>query len=60
MDGLHTDDLANFVNALPDSTLADLSRHGVTYSNAYTSWPSDAFPGVLALVTGGSPVSTGL
>ena len=60
VDGLHAVDLANFVNAHPNSTLADLSRHGVTYSNASTPRPSDSFPGVLALVTGGSPVSTGL
>ena|SRR5438309_11664130 len=37
-----------------------ISRHGVTYSNASSPKPSDSFPGVLALVTGGSPVSTGI
>jgi hypothetical protein len=40
--------------------LAELSRHGVTYTNNTTSSPSDSFPGLASLVTGGSPVTTGL
>src|SRR5256885_10381471 len=35
-------------------------RHGITYSNARTPALSDSFPGLLALVTGGSPISHGL
>jgi Type I phosphodiesterase / nucleotide pyrophosphatase len=60
VDGLHALDLANYVASHPDSNLAQLSRHGVTYTNATTSSPSDSFPGLAALVTGGSPVTTGL
>ena len=60
VDGLHALDLSNFVASHPDSTLADLSRHGVTYTNNQTSSPSDSFPGLASLVTGGSPVTTGL
>ena len=60
VDGLHALDLTNYVSAHPDSTLADLSRHGVTYTNNSTSSPSDSFPGLAALVTGGSPVTSGL
>ena len=60
VDGLHALDLSNFVATHPDSTLAELSRHGVTYSNNSTSSPSDSFPGLASLVTGGSPVTTGL
>jgi hypothetical protein len=60
VDGLHALDLANFVAAHPDSNLAELSRHGVTYTNNVTSSPSDSFPGLASLVTGGSPVTTGL
>jgi len=60
VDGLHALDLSNFVATHPDSTLADLSRHGVTYTNNVTSSPSDSFPGLASLVTGGSPVTTGL
>jgi Type I phosphodiesterase / nucleotide pyrophosphatase len=60
VDGLHALDLSNFVATHADSTLAELGRHGVTYSNNSTSSPSDSFPGLAALVTGGSPVTTGL
>jgi hypothetical protein len=60
VDGLHALDLSNFVATHADSTLAELSRHGVTYTNNSTSSPSDSFPGLAALVTGGSPVTTGL
>ena len=60
VDGMHALDLANYVSTHPDSTLAALSRHGVTYTNNSTSSPSDSFPGLAALVTGGSPVTTGL
>jgi hypothetical protein len=60
VDGLHALDLANYVGSHPDSNLAALSRHGVTYTNNVTSSPSDSFPGLASLVTGGSPVTTGL
>jgi type I phosphodiesterase/nucleotide pyrophosphatase len=60
VDGLHALDVARYVDAHPGSALAELSRHGVTFSNARTPANSDSFPGLLALVTGGSPVSTGL
>src|SRR5712692_7107008 len=60
VDGLHALDVANYVAAHPDSALAELSEHAVTYSNARTPANSDSFPGLLALVTGGSPNSHGL
>lgn len=60
VDGLHALDLTNYVASHPQSTLAALSGHGVTYTNASASTPSDSFPGLAALVTGGSPVTTGL
>jgi hypothetical protein len=60
VDGLHALDLANYVNAHQNSTLAKLSRSGITYTNASTSTPSDSFPGLAALVTGGSPITAGL
>ena len=60
VDGLHALDVANYVAAHPNSALAELSRHGVTYSNARTPANSDSFPGLLALVTGGSPVTSGV
>jgi hypothetical protein len=60
VDGLHALDLANYVNSHQDSTLAALSRNGITYTNASTSSPSDSFPGLATLVTGGSPITAGL
>ncbi len=59
VDGLHALDLANYVASHPNSTLANLSGHGITYTNASTSQPSDSFPGLTALVTGGSPITAG-
>jgi hypothetical protein len=60
VDGLHALDLSNYVASHPDSNLAGLGRNGVTYTNNATSSPSDSFPGLASLVTGGSPVTTGL
>jgi len=59
VDGLHALDLSNYVTTHGDSTLAALSKTGFTYTNASTSSPSDSFPGLAALVTGGSPTTTG-
>ncbi len=59
VDGLHALDLSNYVNSHPNSTLAALSQHGITYTNNQTSSPSDSFPGLAALLTGGSPTTTG-
>ena len=60
IDGFHALDLANCVAAGTCPYLARLAGTGITYSNASSSKPSDSFPGTLALVTGGSPVSTGV
>lgn len=60
VDGLHALDVANYVHNNPASALAELSSHGITYTNARTPANSDSFPGLLALVTGGSPISHGL
>jgi hypothetical protein len=60
VDGLHALDVANYVGVHPNSALAELAGHGITYSNARTPANSDSFPGLLALITGGSPISHGL
>jgi predicted AlkP superfamily pyrophosphatase or phosphodiesterase len=57
VDGLHALDVSRYVDGHPNSTLTQLSKHGITYSNARTPANSDSFPGLLALVTGGSPVT---
>jgi hypothetical protein len=60
VDGLHALDVANYVSKNPHSALAELSRHGITYTGAHTPANSDSFPGLLAQLTGGSPISHGL
>lgn len=60
VDGLHASDLARFVAAHPDSTLARLAAQGIDYTNAHAVVPADSFPGLLALVTGGTPAATGV
>jgi hypothetical protein len=57
---MHGVDLQRFVEKNPTSTLAKLSRMGVTYANAHAPVPTDSFPGLLALTTGGHPKSTGV
>ena len=60
VDGLHETDLANYLKANPTSAMATLAAHGTHFSAASSAKPSDSFPGLLALVTGGSPKSTGV
>jgi len=60
IDGMHAVDLQRYVELHPNSALAQLSQIGVVYPNASTSRPSDSFPGLLSMVTGGTPRSTGV
>jgi len=60
VDGLHAVDLEVCAAAGTCPNLAKLTRHGITYTNASTTKPSDSFPGLLAQVTGGTSKSTGV
>ena len=60
IDGLHQQDVANFIKGSPSSTIAQLAQTGVNYQSAFTPGLSDSFPGLAALVTGGSAKSHGL
>jgi hypothetical protein len=60
VDGLHALDVSKYIATHPHSALAELASHGTTYSGANTPQNSDSFPGLLALVTGGSPLTGGL
>ncbi|CAN7632817.1 alkaline phosphatase family protein [Trinickia sp. LjRoot230] len=60
IDGLHEQDLARCTAANTCPNLAVLAQSGVTYTDAHTPGVSDSFPGLAALVTGGSPKSAGL
>src|SRR3977135_1195714 len=57
VDGMHALDVARYIASHPNSTLKQLAGPVTTYSNARTPANSDSFPGLLALVTGGSPVT---
>ncbi len=62
VDGLHAIDLQNWIAnpAHASGALAQLAQHGVVYPNAYTTAPSNSFPGMIAQVTGGTPRSAGV
>lgn len=60
VDGMHAVDLDNYATAHPQSALAALRKSGIEYTSAMTPMPSDSFPGMLALVTGGTPHATGV
>jgi hypothetical protein len=60
VDGMHDADFAAYAAANPTSAMASLASHGIHYTNATSGLPSDSFPGLLAIVTGGSPKSTGV
>jgi hypothetical protein len=68
IDGMHAADFLNCsagVAGVNDGqpycpNLAALSMTGINYVAVSSSRPSDSFPGLAALVTGGTPKSTGL
>jgi hypothetical protein len=67
IDGMHAVDFMNCAGGLPTvnggtpycPALRDLGKNGVNYLNTSTSKPSDSFPGLMALMTGGSPRTVG-
>jgi hypothetical protein len=60
VDGMHAVDLANWIQNHPGSNFAKLASSGVIYPNAFTTAPSDSYPGMIAQVTGASPNTAGL
>ncbi|CCE03004.1 alkaline phosphatase family protein [Bradyrhizobium sp. STM 3809] len=60
IDGMHEVDLQRYVKGHSSSAFAKLLRHGLHYTNAHTSRPSDSFPGLLAFMTGASPKTHGV
>jgi Type I phosphodiesterase / nucleotide pyrophosphatase len=68
IDGMHAVDLYNCSHGMEGINngrsycphLTALTQHAINYLNASSSKPSDSFPGLAALVSGGSPKSTGL
>ncbi|MGB2633374.1 MAG: alkaline phosphatase family protein [Candidatus Acidiferrum sp.] len=68
VDGMHAVDFTNCAKGISTvnngepycPALAALGQTGVNYVAASTSKPSDSFPGLTAIVTGGSPALTGI
>lgn len=68
VDGMHAVDLLNCANGISTvnggqpfcPSIAALANKGISYVAASTSKPSDSFPGLTAIVTGGSPALTGV
>jgi hypothetical protein len=60
VDGMHATDLDHYIRRHPRSTLAGLAAHGVEYLDAHTVVPADSFPGLLGIMTGGTPAATGV
>ena len=67
IDGMHALDFINCSNGISGVNggapycprLAQLAQTGVNYLDTSTSKPSDSFPGLMALMTGGSPRTFG-
>ena len=67
IDGMHSIDFINCVKGIAGvnggdpycPNLAKLKQTGIDYLDASTSKPSDSFPGLTALVSGGAPRSAG-
>jgi hypothetical protein len=59
IDGMHALDFQNCVAARTCPNLAALGANAVNYTRTSTSRPSDSFPGLMALVSGGSPKLVG-
>jgi type I phosphodiesterase/nucleotide pyrophosphatase len=59
IDGMHALDFRNCAIANTCPNLAELGGTGVNYTRTSTSKPSDSFPGLMAIVTGGTPKLVG-
>jgi len=68
IDGMHEADFYNCTHGISGvnggepycPNMAALSQTAISYVNATSSKPSDSFPGMAALASGGTPKSTGL
>jgi hypothetical protein len=68
IDGMHAVDFYNCSNGIAGANggnpycpnMAALSESGINYVNTESSKPSDSFPGMAALASGGTPKTTGL
>ena len=67
IDGMHALDYVNCARGLSSinggssycPNLAELGQTGINYLNAQTTRPSDSFPGLMGIISGGSPRTVG-
>jgi hypothetical protein len=60
-DGLHASDVDKYLALRgPSSNMSRLLEHGHRFTGAYTSFPSDSFPGSMGPFTGSSPRTHGV
>jgi len=59
IDGMHALDYENCLGANTCPNLKGLGKTGVNFTRTSTSRPSDSFPGLMAIVTGGTPKTVG-
>jgi hypothetical protein len=59
IDGMHAADYQYCVTNGTCPVLAQLGVHGINYVRTSTSRPSDSFPGLMSLMTGGTPRTHG-
>jgi len=59
IDGMHALDFHNCAIANTCPNLAELAAAGVNYVRTSTAKPSDSFPGLMSIVTGGTPKLVG-
>jgi hypothetical protein len=68
VDGMHAVDFTNCANGISTvnngepfcPALAEVGKTGINYVAASTTKTSDSFPGLIGLITGGSPAYTGI
>lgn len=60
VDGLHSADISDPTLQSSIPNIINLEKTGVTYTNAFTTSPSDSFPGTLSYLTGANPKTTGV
>src|SRR5262249_37475232 len=60
IDGMHSQDMAKWIQNNPNSTLASLAANAVNYPNAFTTQPSDSIPATVGIFTGASPSLGGM
>jgi predicted AlkP superfamily pyrophosphatase or phosphodiesterase len=53
IDGMHSSDIEKWTKHAPSGAIASLFKTSYWYSHALCSAPSDSFPGLLNLITGG-------